>query len=209
MNPAALPERGWVTRHGSESGWADLAGKAAVFLDRDGTVIENRPYLDDPAQVFVIPGAREAIAAFRAKGYAVVLVTNQSGVARGLVSPEQYHAVEAAVIAALGLGLVDATYACPFHPEHPWRKPEPGMLLAAAEDLSLLLPRSTMIGDTLADVIAGERAGVARIIHVLTGHGAEERSKVEAWASSRNGEGRPQVGFADSICELLPAAMDL
>lgn len=209
MSADALPERGWATCHGPESGWADLTGKPALFLDRDGTVIENTPYLNDPAQVSVIPGAREAIAAFRAKGYAVIVVTNQSGVARGLVAPEQYRAVEAAVIAALGPGLVDATYVCPFYPEHPWRKPEPGMLLAAAQDLSLLLPRSIMVGDTLADVIAGTSAGVARVIHVLTGHGAEERSKVETWASSRDGESRRQVGFAGSLGELLPTGMNL
>lgn len=209
MSTATLPERGWVTRHGPESGWADLTGKSALFLDRDGTVIENTPYLNDPAQVSVIPGARETIAAFRAKGYAVVLVTNQSGVARGLVSPEQYRAVEAAVIAALGPGLVDATYACPFYPEHPWRKPEPGMLLAAAQDLLLTLAGSMMAGDALADMQAGAAAGVGALAHVRTGHGRKERAAVERWAGTNSTGNLPRVGFADSLGELLPGMIDL
>ena len=209
MNTANLPERGWTTCHGSKSGRADLAGKPALFLDRDGTVIENTPYLNDPAQVSVIPGAREAIAAFRAKGYAVVIVTNQSGVARGLVSPEQYRAVEAAVIAALGPGLVDATYACPFYPEHPWRKPKPGMLLAAAHDLALSLASSVMVGDALADMKAGAAAGLGVLVHVGTGHGGDERAAVETWIGARSTDNLWRVGFVDSLGKLLPARMAL
>lgn len=205
MSTGDLPERGWATRHGE----ADLVGKPALFLDRDGTVIENVPYLNDPARVSLIPGAREAIAVFRAAGYAVIIVTNQSGVARGLVSPKQYRTVEAAVIEALGRELVDATYACPFHPGHPWRKPEPGMLLAAARDLVLSLAGSVMVGDTLADMKAGAAAGVGTIVHVRTGHGSDERSAVHAWAG-RLAKGRnfPLADFAPSLGELLPPTRD-
>jgi D-glycero-D-manno-heptose 1,7-bisphosphate phosphatase len=195
-----LPERGWTLRHSR----ADLTGRPALFLDRDGTVIENLPYLDDPAGVSLIAGAREAITAFRAAGHAVVIVTNQSGVARGLLSPEQYRAVEAAVIEAIGPGLVDATYACPFHPEHPWRKPEPGMLLAAARDLGLSLADSMLVGDTLADMRAGAAAGVGALAHVRTGHGGDERAAVEAWARARSENEFPCVSFADSLAELRP-----
>lgn len=204
MSTADLPDRGWSARHSG----TDLAGKPALFLDRDGTVVQNVPFLNDPFRVSPIPGARAAIAAFRDRGYAVIIVTNQSGVARGLISPEQYRAVEAAVIEALGPGLIDASYACPFLAEHPWRKPEPGMLLAAARDLALSLSESTMIGDTLADAMAGANAGVARVVHVLTGHGARERADVETWASSRESGTIPHVCFADSLGELLPAEMD-
>jgi len=198
-------ERGWVTRHAPQSNAAGLAGKAALFLDRDGTVIENVPYLDDPGQVSLIPGAREAIATFRSRGYAVILVTNQSGVARGLVSIEQYQAVEAAVIAALGVGLVDATYACPFLGEHPWRKPAPGMLLAAAQDLGLSLAGSIMVGDTLADMKAGAAAGVGTLVHVRTGHGADERGTVETWVAARETRNFPRTSFADSLGDLTSA----
>ncbi|MFA6125120.1 MAG: HAD-IIIA family hydrolase [Sphingomonas sp.] len=198
MNTTDLPERGWVTRHGH----VDLTGRPALFLDRDGTVIDNVPYLDDPARVSLLTGARETIAAFRSAGYAVIIVTNQSGVARGFVSPERYRAVEAAVLAALGPGLVDATYVCPFHPVHPWRKPEPGMLLAAAHDLGLRLADSTMVGDTLADVMAGARAGVAHVTHVLTGHGVPERAEVAAWVNVREDMNLPRLSFADSLGNL-------
>lgn len=200
MSGAELPERGWTTRHSH----ADLTGKRALFLDRDGTVIENVPYLNDPAQVSLIPGAREAIIAFRAAGFAVIVVTNQSGVARGLVSPEQYKAVEVAVVGALGKDLVDATYACPFLAEHPWRKPNPGMLLAAAEDYRLALPGSLMVGDTLADLRAGAAAGVGTLVPVRTGHGAKERAAVEAWLNTCGGKHFVRTCFAESLGELFP-----
>ncbi len=200
-----MPERGWATRHSQ----GDLTGKPALFLDRDGTVIENVPYLDDPAGVSLIPGAREAIDAFRSAGYAVIIVTNQSGIARGLVSPAGYRAVEAAVIAALGPHRVDATYACPFHPAHPWRKPEPGMLLAAAQDLAVSLEESTMVGDTLADVLAGAHAGVGRVVHVLTGHGAQERNEVEALVGAHDNATFRQVRFADSLAVLRPTKREI
>lgn len=199
MITAASLERGWATRHGLECEPGDLAGKPALFLDRDGTVIENVPYLSDPAQVSLIPGAREAIATFRDSGYAVILVTNQSGVARGLMSAEQYQTVEAAVIEALGAGMVDATYACPFLDEHPWRKPAPGMLLAAAQDLGLSLAGSVMVGDTLADMKAGATAGVGKLVHVRTGHGRGERAAVEAWFAARESGNFPPTSFAESI----------
>ena len=83
--------------------WVRIAARPAaharaLFLDRDGTLIENIPYLSDPDAVSVIPGATDTIDAFRAAGFAIVIVTNQSGVARGLISPEQYRAVDAAVL---------------------------------------------------------------------------------------------------------------
>lgn len=198
-------ERGWATRHGLERDWSDLAGKPSLFLDRDGTVIENVPYLNDPAQVALVPGVRETIAAFRNSGYAVIVITNQSGVARGLVSPEQYRAVEAAVIEALGPGLVDATYACPFLAQHPWRKPEPGMLLAAARDFGLHLAGSVMVGDTLADMKAGAAAGVGMLTHVGTGHGGDERAAVKAWARELKNGHFSQLAFTASLSELVPA----
>lgn len=200
MSAADLPERGWATRHTQR----DLTGKPALFLDRDGTVIENVPFLSDPSGISLIPGARETIAAFRDKGYAIIIVTNQSGVARGLISPEQYQAVEAAVIEALGPGLVDATYACPFLADHRWRKPKPGMLLAAAEDLRLSLAGSMMVGDTLADMEAGAEARVATLVHTRTGHGVEQRAAVETWTSQFAGDGPLHLYFAESLGNLAP-----
>lgn len=185
-----------------------LAGKPVLFLDRDGTVIENMPYLDDPRRVAIIPGAKETITAFRSAGFAVILVTNQSGIARGYCSPERYRAVEAAVIAALGDGLVDATYVCPFFPEHPWRKPEAGMLLAAAKDHALALAGSIMVGDTLDDMKAGAAAGVATLVHVRTGHGRDQRGAVEAWHGEAGAARLSPLRLVESIGALFPERVE-
>ncbi|QNA82913.1 HAD-IIIA family hydrolase [Sphingomonas sp. So64.6b] len=177
-------------------------------------MIENIPYLSDPGAVSLIDGAVETIRAFRAAGFAIVVVTNQSGVARGLISAEQYLAVEARIIEQLGPGLVDASYACPFHPEGQgdfgdycsWRKPKGGMLMSAAKELQLDLPGSVMVGDSLSDVMAGAEAGAGFAVHVLTGHGAGERNAVEEWATSRNQiEPWPQFRFVGSIADIGPA----
>ncbi len=198
--------------------WVRIAARPAaharaLFLDRDGTLIENIPYLSDPDAVSVIPGATDTIDAFRAAGFAIVIVTNQSGVARGLISPEQYRAVDAAVLERLGPRAIDASYACPFHPDgydryaadHPWRKPRGGMIRAAAEDLQLDLAGSVMVGDSLADILAAADAGVGRAVHVLTGHGAAERTAVEQWNAdeARNGTS-PRLTCIASIADLTP-----
>lgn len=189
------------------------ADACALFLDRDGTIIENIAYLADPSAVSVIPGAIETIGAFRAAGFAIIIITNQSGVARGLISAEQYRAVDAAVQEQLGAGFVDASYACPFHPDgrdpyavdHLWRKPWGGMIRAAAKELQLDLAGSVMVGDSLTDMLAAADAGVGRAIHVLTGHGANERLAVEQWAARDRGEGiRTRVQCVASIAELIP-----
>ena len=189
------------------------ADSRALFLDRDGTIIENVPYLSDADAVSPIPGATDTINAFHSAGFAVVIVTNQSGVARGLISPEQYNAVDAATREQLGRGFVNATYACPYHPEgegqyggdHDWRKPNGGMITAAAEHLRLDLTRSVMVGDSLTDIMAAANAGVGVAIHVLTGHGASERDAVEQWvADQKAGGAMPHVRFVSSIAAISP-----
>lgn len=170
---------------------APQRGQPALFLDRDGTVIENVPYLNDPEGVLPLEGVEQAIAAFRQSGYAIVVVTNQSGVARNLCTPSQYRAVEGRVQAVLGRSAPDVTYACPFHPagtgefgiEHPSRKPAPGMILDAGERFGIDLARSVMVGDSLGDIEAGLAAGVGRLVHVQTGHGVEQLSNVQALAT--------------------------
>lgn len=158
----------------------------ALFLDRDGVVIENVDYLSDPDRVKLIPGIRETIRSFRARGYVIVVVTNQSGVGRGYFGLDAYLKVEARIRALLGTEEPDAVYACPFYApgvapfdcDHEWRKPQPGMLKAAAADLSLDLAASVMVGDSLTDIEAGLSAGVSCVFHVLTGHGHVQRSAV-------------------------------
>ena len=145
----------------------------AIFLDRDGTLIEDTGYVGKPEDVRIFPGTAEALAELKARGFRTVIVTNQSGIARGLFTEEDYHAVHARVTELLGPGLIDAAYFCADHPDaaSERRKPGAGMLLEAARDLGLDLARSWMIGDRAGDLEAGRRAG-CRTILVLTGEGA-------------------------------------
>lgn len=146
----------------------------AIFLDRDGTLMHDTGYVARPEDVRVYPGTAEALAVLKARGFKTVIVTNQSGIARGYFTEADYHAVHARLMEVLGPGLIDATYFCADHPDaaSPRRKPAPGMLLEAARDLHLDLTRSWMIGDRAGDLAAGRRAG-CRTILVRTGEGAK------------------------------------
>ena len=149
--------------------------RPAVFLDRDGVIIENRAdYVKSIAEVRFLPGALEALARLARRDYLIVIATNQSAIGRGLLAREAADAINAHVlgrIVAAG-GRVDGLYVCPHRPEDgcPCRKPAPGMLLDAARDLGIDLASSVMIGDALTDVQAARAAGVRPIL-VLTGLG--------------------------------------
>ncbi len=152
------------------------APRPAVFLDRDGTVIEEREYLSDPAGVSLIPGTTSAIRSLREAGYAIVIVTNQSGIARGLYTEADYHRVAARLEALLTEegASPDATYYCPHHPDHgeacECRKPGTGMHRQAAASLELDLARSVYVGDKVSDLLPGLELG-GRAILVRTGFG--------------------------------------
>jgi D-glycero-D-manno-heptose 1,7-bisphosphate phosphatase len=136
----------------------------AVLFDRDGTLIHNVPYLDDPDGVRPISGAREVLDGLRSRGVAVGVVSNQSGVARGLISPEALERVNARVDALLGP--FDTWQVCR-HGEQDGcscRKPQPGMVQAAAAALGLQPEECLMIGDIGADVDAGLRAGARAVL---------------------------------------------
>lgn len=159
--------------------------KPAVFLDRDGTIMREAEYLSDPAGVELLPGAAEGIRRLRQAGFAVVVASNQSGVARGYFDEATVGRVNARLaelLAAAGAGL-DGVYYCPHYPGASvaqyaracdCRKPAPGMLLAAARDLGLDLGRSWVVGDKLSDIEFGGRQGLKTIL-VLTGYGAQTR----------------------------------
>ena len=162
----------------------------AVFLDRDGTVIELVHHLVDPADVELIPGAGPAIARLRAAGWPVVIVTNQSVIGRGKLTEDGLAEVHAEMNRQLAAhnAQMDGLYFCPLAPtindptkvEDEMRKPGSGMLYKAAEDLSLDLAASWMVGDTVSDMLAGRNAG-CRTILVRTGYGtkfAHDRSSV-------------------------------
>jgi D-glycero-D-manno-heptose 1,7-bisphosphate phosphatase len=145
-----------------------------VFLDRDDTLIANVPYLSDPAGLRLLPGAPEALGELRRAGFALVLITNQSAVGRGLISEEKLHEIHDELnrlLAEQGAAL-DAVYFCPDLPlgddrtivENPNRKPGPGMLHRAAADLGLDLGASWMVGDLISDVLAGLNAGCRSIL---------------------------------------------
>ncbi len=155
---------------------------AAVFLDRDGTLIDELGYLADPDALRLFPGAADAVAAWNRAGLPVVLVTNQSGVARGLLDEASLARVHARLAGLLGRSgaRLDLILHCPHHPtegEPPFRracscrKPEPGMLLEAAERLGIDLGASWLVGDAERDLEAGRRAGVRRLLLVATGKG--------------------------------------
>jgi D-glycero-D-manno-heptose 1,7-bisphosphate phosphatase len=156
-------------------------GRPAVFIDKDGTLVENVPYNVDPAQIRVMPGAAEALFRMRQQGYALVVVSNQSGIARGLFREAALRRVQRHLQQMLPL---DGFYWCPHHPEGNvarysveclCRKPRPGMLKRAACDLGIDLAASWLIGDILDDVEAGNRAG-ARSLLLNNGGETEWRS---------------------------------
>jgi D-glycero-D-manno-heptose 1,7-bisphosphate phosphatase len=155
--------------------------RPGVFLDRDGTLVREVHHLRRLTDLELLPGVGAALAGLRHLGFALVGVTNQSVVARGLLSLAELAAIHAELQRRLGAAgaPLDAVYFCPHHPdtgEPPWRrvcdcrKPAPGMLQRAAADHGLDLEASFMIGDALTDLQAGWRAG-CRTVLVLTGYG--------------------------------------
>lgn len=159
------------------------APRPAVFLDRDGTLITECNYLSRPEQVCLLPGAADAVRRLRSAGFVCVIVSNQSGVGRGLFTHADLEAVHAEMLRQLHAAgaVLDATYYCTAGPptpadpiEHPDRKPNPGMLLRAARDLNLDLPSSWIVGDSLRDIQAGRNAGCRSGILVRTGHDLAE-----------------------------------
>lgn len=146
--------------------------RPALFLDRDGVLNEDRGYVHAWDQFAWVPGAREAVAAFKRAGWIVVVVTNQSGIGRGYYEEADMHALHARMqdeLNAIGAG-VDAFYFAPQHPdatvEHyrhpdpPDRKPNPGMIVRALADLPIDREASILVGDKPSDLEAAERAGV-------------------------------------------------
>lgn len=151
----------------------------AVFLDRDGVLIENRAdYVRDWSQVVLLPNTISALSKFRNAAYKIILVTNQSAVGRGLISIETAEEINqklARVIQSNG-GRIDAIYMCPHAPDDhcECRKPKSGLFLQAARDLSLDLNSSWMIGDAWSDLLAGQAAYLRGVILVKTGRGENQ-----------------------------------
>jgi len=158
--------------------------RPAVFIDRDGTLTEEVGYVNHPARLRLLPRSAEAIRRLNRAGTAAVVVTNQAGIARGYFSDAVMHAVNGELSAQLERAgaRLDGLYVCPHHPTEgaaPYRmlcdcrKPSPGLLLRAAEDLGLDLTRSIVVGDKPSDLEIAPKVG-ARSVLVLTGYGLGE-----------------------------------
>jgi D,D-heptose 1,7-bisphosphate phosphatase len=167
-------------------------GQGAVFFDRDGTINVEVGYLDSPERLVMIPGAADAIRFINASGLKTVVVTNQSGVARGFFDEAMVLKIHERIQEFMKErgAWIDRFYYCPHHPTHGQghylrdcncRKPAPGMLLKAAEELSLSLEDSFIVGDTLNDIEAGARVGVRGVL-VQTGYGGESAAMLSAAA---------------------------
>jgi D-glycero-D-manno-heptose 1,7-bisphosphate phosphatase len=157
---------------------------AAVFVDRDGTIIEDADYCSQPKQVKVFPGVLGALRRLKAKGFKLIVITNQSGIGRGFFTLDEYRSVESEVSRQLGHGLIDATYFCPDVPgQHSsFRKPSPGMILQAKREHQIDLARSFFIGDKEIDVECGRNAGL-RTIRVQTGFDRDVRGSAADWTA--------------------------
>lgn len=186
-----LPNGIWV----STANPSRFEGKPGLILDRDGVIIREEHYLCDPAKVALMPGLGPLMAWARARAMALCCATNQSGIARGLISWPEFEAVEAEITSQLKrLGQhLDITVACPFHPDFPganatdearWRKPGPAMIEWISARTGIDPARSWLIGDKASDIEAARAGGLKGAIHVATGHGQAERNALGKSAGS-------------------------
>jgi len=186
-------------------------GRPALFLDRDGAIVEEVNYLHRVEDVRLIPGAIDVIRKANGTGIPVVIVTNQAGIGRNYYDWPQFDEVQKRILTELfdADAKVDAVFACPHHPDarppynhpdHPARKPNPGMLKMAEEKMGIDLAGSWIAGDRAIDVRTGLNAGCAGGIHLLTGHGARDNERSTALALE---SGNYRVLSLDSIADLL------
>ncbi|MDO8672301.1 MAG: HAD family hydrolase [Dehalococcoidia bacterium] len=154
--------------------------RRCIFLDRDGTIIEDKHYLGDPGQVSLLPGSAAAIKAVNESGWLAIVISNQSGIGRGYFDANTLTRVEekmASILSENGARIDDYLY-CPHTPEDncECRKPHPGLLLAASRVHGVSLTASWIIGDKASDIESGRRAGCSTCM-VLTGDGSPEAAK--------------------------------
>ena len=155
--------------------------KRAVFVDRDGTLIQEKDYLSRPEDVILLPGTASGLRALQDAGFVLMMVTNQSGVGRGyftMADVEAVHARLTGMLAAEGIR-IEKIYVAPEAPDHPsrGRKPSPDFLFDAREEFGLDLSNSYMVGDKLSDIECGWNAGVQASVLVRTGYGAAVEAK--------------------------------
>jgi histidinol-phosphate phosphatase family protein len=160
---------------------SDGSARGFVFLDRDGTIIEDRGYAWRRADCVPLPGALEALRLLHDAGFPLAIVTNQSGIGRGTFSRADFDAFQAHLLDLLQRAgvTIEATFVCPHHPDDGClcRKPRTGLLERAQSELGVDLGSSWLVGDSPSDMVLADAAGCAGI-YVLTGHGAERRAEL-------------------------------
>ncbi|HWO02933.1 MAG TPA: D-glycero-beta-D-manno-heptose 1,7-bisphosphate 7-phosphatase [Blastocatellia bacterium] len=183
----------------------------AIFIDRDGTINEDLGYISRPDDLLIYPGVAEAVRLVNKAGLKTIVVTNQSGVARGFYSEDDLREIHNRMISELQKedARIDAVYYCPHHPDYgdelyrkdcECRKPRPGMLYAAAREHNIDLARSFVIGDKASDINLAANAG-ARGALVLTGYGKETLAHQVRWPCE------PDF-VADSLLRAVEAILD-
>ena len=156
----------------------------AIFFDRDGVLIKDMHYIKDSKYVSLMKGVKEILNYTNNLGYLNIVITNQSGISRNLFTWEDYESVTNRMLAMINMpGIISAIYANGEGPnelksDKSWRKPNPNMIIKASQDFNIDLSKSFLVGDRLSDIQAGYKAGLMNLIHVLTGHGEDERKKV-------------------------------
>jgi len=162
----------------------------AVFFDRDNTIIKDVPYNGDPDKVELLPNAREAMEMLQNKGLCLFLITNQSGVGRGMITKEQVKAVNNEMIRQLGKSYFKDIYICYDDPDKPvtdCRKPSPKMLLEARDDHNINLTHSFLVGDKLEDIQAGHNAGCKSVLFLYGSDSMnQKKAKLDADFTATN-----------------------
>ena len=158
--------------------------KKAIFLDRDGVINKEIGYLSNPDDFILIEGIVDALKILKKRGFLLIVITNQAGIARGYYTEEtlrKIHNKMKRIFNDVGI-ILDEIYCCPHHPDFSGscdcRKPNPGMLLKAKEKFNIDLKQSYMVGDTLNDIKTGKNANCKTVL-VLTGYGEKEQKKIE------------------------------
>jgi D-glycero-D-manno-heptose 1,7-bisphosphate phosphatase len=191
-----------------KEGLLDYQGRPALFIDRDGVLIEEVSYISRPEDVSFIPGAIEVIRTFNDANIPVIVATNQAGIGKGYFDWENFEEVQEEIMDFLKKrnAFLDAVIACPFHEDgineyrfnnHPFRKPNPGMIVFAGEQLGIVFERSWMVGDKLSDIEAAVSAGLYGAVHVETGYGKEQRKNIETLQKNSF-----EIVFAQNLFEI-------
>lgn len=185
----------------------DNKSRPALFLDRDGVIIKEKHFISKASDVQLEEGIKDLIDLANMLNLPIVIITNQSGIARGLLKWDDYFKVTEKMINLINKdNSLIAIYANGLEttsPDFSWRKPSPSMLFNAANYLKLDLSKSFLIGDRLSDLIAGLNAGLLNLYHVRTGHGNYEREEVKKFFKNHNQTDLVKIKLIDKLGEEL------